>query len=38
MMEILFAYCPLIWMLCSKRNMQRVEKVPYKTLQVASNN
>ena len=38
MIESLFAYCPLIWMLWSKRNMQRVEKVQYKTLQVAYNN
>ena len=38
MIESLFAYCSLIWMLRSKRNMQRVEKVQYKTLQVAYNN
>ena len=28
----------LIWMFCSKRDIQRVEKVQYKTLQVVYNN
>ena len=36
--ESQFAYCPLIWVLCSKADMQRVEKVQYKTLQVVHNN
>ena len=38
MIESQFAYCPLIWMFCSKTDMQRVEKVQYKTLQVVYNN
>ena len=38
MIESHFAYCPLIWMFCSKTNMQRVEKVQYKSLQVVYNN
>ena len=38
MMESQFAYCPLIWMFCSKTDMQRVEKVQYKSLQVVYNN
>ena len=25
------AFCPLIWMFCSKTDMQRVEKIQYKT-------
>ena len=29
-----FAYCPLIWMFCSKIDMQRVEKIQYKSLQL----
>ena len=31
-------YCPLIWMFYSKIDMQRVEKVQYKNLQVVCNN
>ena len=27
MIESQFAYCPLIWMFCSKTEVQRVEKV-----------
>ena len=38
MIESQFAYCPLIWMFCSKTDMQRVEKAQYKSLQVAYNN
>ena len=38
MIESQFAYCPLIWMFCSKTDMQRVEKVQYKSLQVVYNN
>ena len=38
MLESRFAYCPLIWMFCSKTDMQRVEKVQYKTLQAVFNN
>ena len=38
MIERQFAYCPLIWMLCSKTDMQRAEKVQYKSLQVVYNN
>ena len=38
MIESQFAYCPLIWMFCSKTNMQRVEKVQHKSLQVVYNN
>ena len=37
MMESQFAYCSLIWMFCSKADMQRVEKVQYKSLQVVYN-
>ena len=33
-----FTYWSLIWMLCSKTDMQRVEKVQYKTLQVVFHN
>ena len=33
-----FAYFPLIWIFFSKADMQRVEKVHYKSLQVAHNN
>ena len=29
-----FVYCPLIWIFCSKTDIQRVEKGQYKTLQV----
>ena len=36
--ESQFAYCPLIWIFCSKTDMQRVEKVQYKTLQAVYNN
>ena len=32
MIETQFAYCPLIWMFCSKIDMQRVEKVQNKSL------
>ena len=32
--ESQLVYCPLIWMLCSKTDMQIIEKVQYKTLQV----
>ena len=38
MIESQCAYCPLIWMFCSKTDMQRVEKVQYKSLQVVYNN
>ena len=38
MIENKIAYCPLIWMFCSKTDMQRAEKVQYKTLQVVYNN
>ena len=38
MIESQFAYCPLIWMFCSKTDMQRVEKVKYKYSQVVYNN
>ena len=38
MIESQFAYCPLIWMFCSKTDMQRVEKVQYKSLQVVYKN
>ena len=38
MIESQFAYCPLIWMFCSKTDLQRVEKVQYKSLQVVYNN
>ena len=38
MIESQFAYCPLIWMFYSKTDMQRVEKVQYKSLQVVYNN
>ena len=38
MIESQFDYCPLIWLFCSKTDMQRVEKVQYKTLQVVYNN
>ena len=34
MIESQFAYCALIWRFCPKTDMQRVEKVQYKTLQV----
>ena len=34
MIESQFTYCPLIWMFCSKTDLQRVEKVQYKSLQV----
>ena len=37
MLESQFDYCPLIWMLCSKTDMQRVEEVQFKTLQVVYN-
>ena len=33
MIESKFAYGPLIWMFCSKTDVQRVKKVQYKTLQ-----
>ena len=33
MIESKFAYGPLIWMFCSKADVQRVKKVQYKTLQ-----
>ena len=36
--ESQFVYCPLIWMFCSKTDMQRVEKVQYKSLQAVHNN
>ena len=38
MIESQFAYCPLIWIFCSKTDIQRVEKVQHKTLQVVYNN
>ena len=38
MIESQFAYCPLIWVFCSKTEMQRVEKAQYKTLQIVYNN
>ena len=38
MIENQFAYCPLIWLFCSKTDMQRVEKVQCKILQVVHNN
>ena len=38
MIEGQLAYCPLICMFCSKADIQRVEKVHYKTLQVVCNN
>ena len=38
MIESQLVYCPLIWMFCSKTEMQRVEKVKYKSLQVVYNN
>ena len=31
MIESQFAYCPLIWMFCSKVDIQRLEKVQYQT-------
>ena len=37
MIESQFAYCPLIWIFCSKTCMKRVEKVQYKSLQVVYN-
>ena len=37
MIERQFAYCLLIWMFCSKTDMQRVKKVQYKTLQIVYN-
>ena len=38
MIECHFTYCPFIWMFCSKTDMQRVERVRYKTLLVVYNN
>ena len=38
MIESQFHYCPLIWMFCSKTDMQKVEKVQYKSLQVVYKN
>ena len=38
MTENLFTYCPLIWMVCLKADMIRVEKVQYKTLGAVYNN
>ena len=38
MIESQFAYSPLIWMFCSKTDMQRVQKVQYRSLQVVNNN
>ena len=38
MIENDFIYCPLIWMFGKKANMQRVEKIQYKTLQIVYNN
>ena len=38
MMEKQFTYCPLIWTFCSKIDMQMVEKVEYKNLQVMNYN
>ena len=37
MIESQFAYCLLIWIFCSKTDIQRVEKVQYKNLQVVYN-
>ena len=36
--ESQFAYYPLIWIFCLKTDMQRVEKVQYKSLQVVYKN
>ena len=38
MIESQFTYYQSIWMFCSEIDMQRVEKVQYKTLQVVYNN
>ena len=38
MIENQFINCPYIWMFCSKIDMQGVEKVQYKILQVVYNN
>ena len=38
MIESQFVYCLLIWMFCSKTDIQRIEKVQYETLQVVYNN
>ena len=38
MIEGQLAYCPLIWMFCSKADIQRVEKVQYKTLIILLDN
>ena len=37
MIESQSAYCPLIWMFRPETDMQRVEKVQYKSLQVVYN-
>ena len=34
MVESQLVYCPLIWLFCSKIDMQRIEKIQYKTLHV----
>ena len=38
MIESQFTYWPLFWMFYSETDMQRTEKVQYKTLQVVHNN